>query len=497
MKKHLLKVFSVVLAFVMVFSSTSIAYAKNTVTPVILVHGLGANDIYNDVGTDSEAKVAAYGLDVKSLLTGDGILAEAIKLLSNQKSVDYDALFKKLGDYFESTKINCTKDGNAQAGQGIVNYWTDSLANHKDFWQNGDNSERAMARQMCEKIGAKNVYCFNYDWRLDVRENAKRLKGLVNIVKKRAKVKKVTLVGVSLGGAVLSSYMDAYKSQNDVARYLYINPAIMGVDVARLLRFDIKFDKKTVMQYIKHMETAFDGGSQSTTFKLVGALADVRIGYLADNLNKIASTPKLRNQFFNVVLKRWIGNCPAYWECIAYNDFDACVKNMTSIGFLDKNSGLYKKISAYHKVQGRFRSNIKYVKKKGAQVAIIVNYGTMGIPATSKVWNQTDGLIDVKYASGGATVAAFGKKLKGKNAKGKYVSPDKVINSKTSVLPNSTWYIRNVIHTQFHYGTPACKFIANLACGKVNYTLKAVKKKYGYKQYLKADSNQKLSNVKG
>ncbi len=495
MKKHLLKLISVVLVFVMVFASTSMAYAKNKVTPVILVHGLGANDIYNNVGTDSQEKVASYGLDVKTLLTDDGVIGEAIRLLSNQMPVNYDNLFKNLGDYFEASKVNCTADGNPQEGQGIINYWTDPLSKHKDFWQDGSNAEAAIARQMCGVIGAKNVYCFNYDWRLDVRENAAKLKGLVDTIKKDRGVKKVSLVGVSLGGAILSSYIDAYKTQNDIARYVFVNPAIMGVDVARLLKFDITFNKKTVMKYIKHMATAFDGGSYETVFKLVGAAADVRIGYLADNLNAIASNPKLRADFFNVVLKRWIGNCPAYWDCIPYDQFDDCVNAMTSIGFLDKNSGLYSKIVAYHKVQGRFRKNIKYVKKKGAEVAIIANYGTMGIPATSKVYNQTDGLIDVKYASGGATVAKFGKKLTGKKAKGKYVSPDKIVNAKTCALPKNTWFIKGVIHTQFHYDADTTKFIANLACGKVKINLKSVKKKYGYKQYLVADSNQSLTNL--
>ena len=169
---------------------------------------------------------------------------------------------------------------------------------------------------------------------------------------------------------------------------------------------------------------------------------------------------------------------------------------MSAIGVLDKSSGVYKKITHYHGVQGRFRKNIKAVKKNGAEVAIIANYGEPGIPVTSKANNHIDGLIDTKYASGGATVAAFGKKLKGKKAKGKYVSGDKIINAKTCVLPENTWFIKNLQHMQFRSDTQATKFIAKLACGKSKLNLKAVKKNYKRTQFIKADADQNLKNIK-
>ena len=116
----------------------------------------------------------------------------------------------------------------------------------------------------------------------------------------------------------------------------------------------------------------------------------------------------------------------------------------------------------------------------------------MGIPITSKVNNQTDALIDTKYASAGATVAKYGKKLK---AKGKYVSGDKVINAKTCALPDNTWFLNGIQHMRFYYGSDATKLVANIACGKVKANVKAVKKKYKKGQFLK-EVNRKLVNVK-
>ncbi|MBQ7740648.1 MAG: alpha/beta fold hydrolase [Eubacterium sp.] len=493
MKKRIVKVISIILALVMAFSISSVAFAKETKTPVILIHGLGGNDLYKNINSGSPELIPAYGLDVQSLLTDSGVMGEAVKLLTNEVECNYTTLFTELGEYFEEKELNCDSNGNAPAGQGVINYWTTPLSKHKDYYVDQTNAERGIARQLVKTYGAKNVYVFNYDWRLDVRYTATLLRKQIVAIKKRTGSKKVNLIGCSLGGAVMSAYLDAYKKKNDVARYVFVNPAIAGVDVARLLELDIKIDKKKVLSYLKHMETAYDGGNSATLFKAISALGDYRIGIAVDNLNVVAKDKKLLRQLFMLTLKNWIGNIPAYWECIPYSRFGTCVKKMSDIGFLNKKSGLYKKILAYHKVQGRFNKNIKYAKKKGAQVAIIANYGTRGIPVTSKASNQTDILIDTKYASGGATCAKYGKKLK---RKGKYVSPDKVIDASTCVLPDNTWFIKGLLHIQFHYGTDSTKFICNLACGKVKMNLKSVKKKYKYKQFMKADSNQGLSNIK-
>ncbi len=495
MKKYLRRSLCFLLTLVMALSLSSVAFAKEEVTPVILIHGLGGNDLYVNPNTENEEKLAAYGLDVQSLLTNGDIMSEAVKLLSDEAAPDYEKLFSALGDYFRASRLNCDENGNAPSDQGINNYWVTPLSKHKDYWQGQTNAERGIARQLCKIHGAKNVYVFNYDWRLDVRETAKCLRKQIKAIKKRTGAKKVSLIGCSLGGAVMSAYLDAYKKNTFVARWVFVNPAIAGVDVARILRLDFVFNKKDILSYLKHMESQYDGGNNATLFKAISAIGDKRLAVAVKNLNKIAKSKKLVKKLFMGVIKDWIGNIPAYWECIPYSQFDACVKKMSKMGFLDKSSGLYKKILAYHKVQGRFNKNIKYAKKHGAQIAIIANYGTRGIPVTSKAFNHTDILIDTKYASGGATVAQYGKTLKGKKAKGKYVSPDKIINAKTCVLPDNTWFMKDLLHIQYHFGTEATELICKMACGKFKLNLKSVKKKFGYAQFMQAGSNQELTNI--
>ena len=498
MKRIVKSIVCLALAVLMAFGSVSVAMAKEKVVPVILIHGLGANPVYENIGTGNQKEIANLGLGddiASSILNNKKLIFEALKMFEPARDVDEDALIACLKSMLAGSTLNCDKNGNVKSGQGVINYWTDSLANHQDYYKNATVAESAIARQLVKEVGAKNVYCFNYDWRQDICKTAKDLNSYIKLIKKNTKSSKVSLVGCSLGGAVLNAYIDAYKSQKDVKRYVFVNPAIMGVDVSRAYALDIKFSKSSIVSYLKCMETAYNNGSSTALFRMIYALGDVRIGYGANYLNSFVKDKKNVKKLFNEVVKPWIGNIPSLWECIPYDSYDKAVKEMSAIGFLDKNSGLYTKIKKYHGVQGRIKSNLKAVKKAGASVAIIASYGTMGIPATSKASNQTDVLIDTKYASAGATVAAYGKKLTGKKAKGKYVSKDKTINAKTCALPDNTWFIKDVQHMRFHYDSDATKLVARLATGKVASNISAVKKKYKLNQFVKENSSKKLKNV--
>ena len=498
MKRILKSIICLSLAALMAFSGAAIAMAKEKVVPVILVHGLGENPIYENIGTDAQAEIKNLGLGdniATAILSNNALICEVLKMMEPARKVDEKALINSLKAMTANTALNCDSKGNLKKGQGIINYWTEPLSKHKEYWQEATVAEAAIARQLVDEVGAKNVYAFNYDWRQDICKTAKDLNSFIKTVKKNTKSSKVSLVGCSLGGAVLNAYIDAYKSKKDVKRYVFVNPAIMGVDVSRAYALDIKFNKKEIMSYCKCMETAYDNGSSVALFRMIGALGDVRVGYMADYLNTFVKNKKNVKKLYNEVIKPWIGYIPSLWECIPYDSFDKAVKEMSAIGFLDKKSDLYKKIKKYHGVQGRIKSNLKAVKKAGAEVAVIASYGTMGIPATSKSANQTDVLIDTKYASAGATVANYGKKLTGKNAKGKYVSKDKTINAKTCALPDNTWFIKDVQHMRFRYNADATKLVARLATGKVKSNISAVKKKYKLSQFVKENSDMKLKNV--
>lgn len=490
MKKKLTSVLCVILVLIMTLSCTSTAFAAKNVTPVVMVHGMGAFGLYKNPNTPSEKKLADF--DITSLLGDSGLLRQLLRV-ANGNDVDAQEIINSLKFFMSPyADIACDDNGNSIDNIGIASYWEDSLANHRDWLECYDANEPAIYRQVCDKVGADNVYAFNYDWRLDACENADKLNDFIDLVKSKTGKSKVTLVGGSEGTVVASAYIDKYKNKNDLEKLVLINGAFCGVGVANAFKQDLYIDRDVLMSYVDEFCQTYSGSDINTGFLslLVGLLPGV-VNNLCDYLNDVIDDEAMLKSVYNDVLKP-LGNIPVLWEFIPYDSFYSAVNKMSEIGFLDKSSGLYDKIVRYHNVQGRVESNLKQLKSKGVQIAIIANYGTPGIPITSGYKNQTDILIDTKYASAGATVADYGKKL---SSTGKYVSEDKIIDASSCILPDNTWFVKGIQHMNFWYNTEANKFLADLITTDETLSVKNVKKEFGYNQFLGTDNEQKIVSV--
>lgn len=85
-----------------------------------------------------------------------------------------------------------------------------------------------------------------------------------------------------------------------------------------------------------------------------------------------------------------------------------------------------------------------------ANLYVIARYGYSGMFMVPSWVNETDTVIDLKYASFGATVAKHGETLSEKylaKANPKYISPGKNIDASTALFPQQTWYIKNFTHS--------------------------------------------------
>ena len=490
MKKRLTSILCIALTIIMTFSHASTVFAATNVTPVVMVHGMGAFALYKNPNTPAEQKLADF--DIASLLGDSGLLRQLLRAAIGN-DVDAQEIINSLKFFMSPySDIACDDNGNSIDNIGIASYWEDSLANHRDWLEGYDANEPAIYRQVCDKVGADNVYAFNYDWRLDACENADRLNDFIDLVRSKTGKSKVTLVGGSEGTVVASAYIDKYKNKNDLEKLVLIDGAFCGVGVANAFKQDLYIDKDVLMSYVDEFCQTYSGSDINTGFlSLLICLLPGVVDSLCNYLNDVIDDEAMLTSVYNDVLKP-LGNIPVLWEFIPYDSFYSAVNKMSEIGFLDKSSGLYDKIVRYHGVQGRVESNLKELKNKGVQIAIIANYGTPGIPITSGYKNQTDILIDTKYASAGATVADYGTKL---NTTGKYVSQDKIIDASTCVLPDNTWFVKGVQHMNFWYDTEANKFLADLITTDETLSVKNVKKEFGYNQFLGTDNEQKIVSV--
>ncbi len=485
MNKIIKRALAVIMAALIAFGSSTVAFAKESVTPVIMGPGLGSTALYKNPGTEDEAEV---GFSVSSILNLD--LISNLLHIFNDADVDFEELMDQLKAAASNfTDFACDENGESLNDVGIKNYWEDSMANHPDYLTSRSANEPAIVRQITDKIGPENVFILNYDWRMDVCDTADKLNDLIQAVKSQTGADKVTLVSGSLGTSVVSAYMDEYGT-DDIKRSVFIDGALQGVDVTNAYSKDVYFDADEILDYFKEVKEVYESDSVdlNTIYQAVKLLKP-QLQNACNYLNSIVNDSSKIDRIYTEVILPIIGNIPSLWECVPYDQFDDCVKTIQDMGFLDPSSKLYAKIQNYHQVQGRCRDNLKAFKDNGGEIAVVANYGVAGIPVTSKLHNETDILIDLKYTSIGATVADHGETVDGF---GIYISPDRQIDASTALFPDNTWYVKNILHMNYAYGTEATEFLAYLATDEKAPTYKTVKEDLGYNRFLETDKEQNI-----
>ncbi len=487
------KVLSLLMSVVMLLCSLSVfgtAYAADDVTPVVVIPGVGSSALYLHPNTNAQASAVSIDGSFVGQLSRTRFVSDTLKILRG-KEVSAEIWTNKLASIIEPfTVLNYDSNGEKEANIGIDCYWTDSLANHMDYLNKRNTAEPAVCKVICDRIGASNVWIYNYDFREDVMKDADQLAEFIDGVKEQSGKDKVTLVGCSLGTSVLSAYVDKYRSRNDIAKAIFIDGAMQGVSIAKLFKGDMVIDPEVIAKYMSLMASDYKGeaadfGAIAKVFDIFGGTVDHLVGFL----NEVTDGEN-GERFYKRVVLPVIGNIPSMWECIPYDDFDECYKYMVDLGWLDESSGLAKTVKDYHSVQGRLEKNLKELKESGVEIAIICGYGLPGIPITSANANQSDMLIDTCYASFGAKTAPTGETLE--NSK----SADKMIDSSSCKFEENTWFLRGVQHMEFVYGTDMSSFIGDICTTDAKLNIKSINDEYDYSQFMALqDGAKSLENI--
>lgn len=477
------------------------AQAQNSAhtTPVILVPGIGSSAIYLNPNTEEQTSPVSInagfiGDVIKSNIIGSTLAACAGFDVDTEK---YTEKLKTLIAPF--TALACTQDGEPAQNTGIDCFWSEPLSEHSEYLDSRNTAEPALAKGLCDEIGAENVYIFNYDFRLDVVDYADDLNDFIENVKAQKGCEKVTLVSASLGTCIVSAYIDMYKDKNDISRAVFIDGAFQGVSMTRLFQKDLYIDSEVVFAFLTGLSECYKGSA--VDFEEISKWInrfDSTAENLIDFLKKLFNESNIDVLYRDVVLPI-VGNMPSLWECIPYDSFDECVEKMTALGWLDENSAMYSKITRYHEIQGRLGENLTEIKNNGTDVAIICGYGFPGMPCTSEYNSTTDMLIDTRYASAGAVAAEYSGAIAAEDAEKysdkQHFSADGMIYAGSCVLPDSTWFCKYVQHMEFVYGTDVNKFVCTIATADADIDIASIEKLTGYGQFTAVDENYGLVNV--
>ena len=404
-------------------------------SPIIYVGPLGCTPIVRDAGTDSEQTL--WKIDAKFLLSNLAAVTPDINKALLKRDTD------RLGDALAAFVNACFGDlALDREGKSKENVATPEL-NVPRGGRHGPDSD----------------YYFDYDFRLDPYEHADRLRAFIEQVKALTGHDSVKLKCSSMGGVVLSAYLDKY-GHDGVDVILCRCCPLWGTAVAgEAFCGRIELNAAALTRYgedaIPYLETGFaDDFIEGSLYGLLGAL---KAAGIIDALCALGdrAIKAVGDKVFREALIPVFGTMPGLWSFVPEEYFAEAVRFMN----VPAEGGLRDRIFAYRNAMAHIAGNLKAAENDGVRLCLICGYNVQRPPLVT-LWRATsDGTVDTKYASLGATCGNVKEPLDDAYLSGlenrDYLSPDNMIDASTCALPECTWFVRDWLHCNGNAGIDA------------------------------------------
>ena len=485
MKKKCRQVICLLSAVLLLMGGIPAAFAAGScdTAPLIVVTGMNAWPLVLNAGTDQEKQV--FAPDTQAILKLVGQIAGPVANFAVTK--DYD----KLGDdvlpavYALFEPLACEPDGSSRYAITTTVY-PESMENYPEFVNEEGylTNEPAIVRAAAAKIGADHVYYFNYDWRLDPMDHAKELRGYVERAKRETGHDQVNLIGSSMGGTIIAAYLSQYGSE-DIDNYTMLSSAFTGTTiVGDLFTGKIEFHKDALIRILKEV-----AGQQAVNVLLDALDKAGVIDILLPVLDELVVN--LKDRVYDEVFQDTFVTMPGIWDLVALEDYEDAKEYLL---YPEADAQLIARIDDYHyQVQAKLPELFRAAMAKGMKINIVSHYNLQGVPLTPSYREQNDNVIDTKYTSGYATCAFLDETLPAdyqhkntfcQDASHNHLSGDRVIDASTCLLPEQTWFLKDLKHVGYIYDTQVMDFILWLCLSDSQRT---VQEAGDYSQFMRVD----------
>lgn len=437
------KIIAVVLSIVLVLSLCVPAFAGDYVEyPTIYVTGAQTNDLYS---ADGEL-ISDFDIDIKAVLEehGEELLTE---FLFGMISDDYKTWAAKFHDIFVDIYGASALDKNGEASNGS------HPAKH---------SSTVSVKKKSSDFGMWD-YRFWYDWRLSPLVTGEELEAYIDRVLDATGAEKVNLAGRCYGANVIAAYVQLNKDHAE--KYVddigYYSPSIAGIDfMTALYTGEIYLDSEAVDNfanwYIENNDLIEDESVAAFVGTLFELFDQVKVlGFTADAIDLLIT--RIRSDLIPPILRDSFASWPSYWSMVTEDKFEKAIEFIFD-GCEDEYAGIIEKAKAYYEaVQVNHNSTVLEMVDRGVRYNIFAKYNFPDLPLYKGAAVQGDGYTAIPRQTFGATAANYGKVLSGKylasvsEENQKYISPDLKIDASTGLLPENTWYIKNLHHD--HWGS--------------------------------------------
>ncbi len=489
MKKMLSVILSVVMIMLIAVPGMS-AFAADKVVTVYL-EGYGS-ELFDENGE----LVFPTDYDIMGNLTA--VLEDLLKDLGKGMLIgDYDDYCDRLYDAIAPAFAEMKLDNNGEC--------TDENGNQ--YYGRGFNPLDRFDRPNSTISGI--CYRFDYDWRLSVEYNAELLEKYVNKVLAFENAQKVNVVGRCLGGNIVSAFLEnaAEETLAKVNKAVLYIPSTLGLEfISALFSGKIVLDPDAIDNYVKYSLAKNDIVGDGQDDSLLQALTTIVeftnevyvLGFGTDVVEGIVQAVK-DNALARLVRDSY-GSFPSFWAMVRAEDVEDAIALVYNTPELQQEYvGMIEKIRSYHQnVQLKADETLLECVEKGIDVMIISKYNFANFPLSADSLLQSDSVASTKASSFGAMTSNFGETLSTSyvdtmsKADKKYLSKDKMIDASECLLPEKTWFFKNLYHDIF---PPAVDRVIDAFLNSENMTVDTYAE---YPQFMKYDEETgALSAVTG
>lgn len=481
MIKRTKKLFSFILAMVMIFSIAVPAFASAAEEafeeyPTIYVTGAQTNQLYNAEGQ----KIYPFAKPIMEV--AKDIIAPTVKdLIVGNVTGNFDAFNANILGLLDEVFGDVQLDKNGEASDG----------SHPEF--------HSSTVAVSEKKGNYGMWDFRfwYDWRLSPVDCALELKNYIDRVKEATGKDKVQLVGRCYGANLIQAYITLYKDHalDSVSDVAYYAQSITGIDfMSAFFSGNVVIEEKAAENFLKFFIEDKDLIKDDVLVNIVITLIEIMgelktLGLITRSVEDVIG--KIRESLFPDAVLATVGSWPSYWSMVNPELYEES-RDFVFAGREDEYAGFIAKTDKFHyEVQLKTEETILELQEKGINFYIFTKYGFPDFPLYEGATNQSDGYTCVEKQSFGAVSADFGEVLSEEYINGlsdkTYLSPDYKIDASTCLIPERSWFVKNLHHNYFEVLHPM-----TLEIMRYDLTVESEK----YPQYIYHE-NDKLTVMEG
>ena len=303
-------------------------------------------------------------------------------------------------------------------------------------------------QSLVNEIGEDHVYFFTFNLVGDPMDSADDLAEYIEMVKEQTGHDKVTLLPVSLGGTILTAYLDKY-GHSELDQIVNAVACLDGTDIvadffAREFRLD---DEYLYHEFISNIMIESEGNPT--------------LGYVINTILHIvprAGINALLTGAMSALLDTLMLNCPQFWAMLPSYRYDALAER-----YLSDKPVLKARTDRFQEARLNLKQNILDAVADGVRVNSISGsnldfgeqmYTYFNIVASADKYNS-DGIVNLNSTTLGATGAPgkltlddmeYEKNTYCNNPDHNHVSADNMVDTSTAILPENTWVFLDQYH---------------------------------------------------